>query len=168
MAVHTIRFLQAYIKHCGRVQDLFLQSIAEWLIHVAVATELYFIPVRSHWLGDEEGSVASSSMFPVIRTYHPGTQILRSIARRVCSCGSILLPKHSLTDLERIFEELSTIFCRSYPRLVVVFGDFNPTSTTFGSPATVARLLRQRVKQLRFSFRRLLASKGNAGVIFSR
>ncbi|XP_037302751.1 uncharacterized protein LOC119193224 [Manduca sexta] len=40
-----------------RSQDLLVQSLAQWSIHVAVVSEPYFVP-RDDWAGDSDGSVA--------------------------------------------------------------------------------------------------------------
>ncbi|XP_037303080.1 uncharacterized protein LOC119193535 [Manduca sexta] len=48
----------ANINHCARAQDLLVQSLAQWSIHVAVVSEPYFVPPRDDWAGDSDGSVA--------------------------------------------------------------------------------------------------------------
>ncbi|XP_061380499.1 uncharacterized protein LOC133319550 [Danaus plexippus] len=57
MAGH-LRFLQANGNHCAGAQDLFLQSMVEWAVDVAVMSEPYYVPAQPHWVGDADGSVA--------------------------------------------------------------------------------------------------------------
>lgn len=55
----TIRLLQANLNHSARAQDLFLQTLVEWDINVAVAAEPYYVPDSgSDWIGDTLGLVA--------------------------------------------------------------------------------------------------------------
>lgn len=53
---HT-RFLQANINHCAGAQDLLLQSMAEWLIDIAVVWEPYLVPENPRWITDLDESV---------------------------------------------------------------------------------------------------------------
>lgn len=58
MLSHPYRLLLANLNHSVRVQDLFVQTLAEWKIDVAVVTEPYQMPRRHNWLGDTGGLVA--------------------------------------------------------------------------------------------------------------
>ena len=50
--------LQANLNHSVGAQDLFVQTLTEWNIDMAVAAEPYRVPVHPNWAGDEDGSVA--------------------------------------------------------------------------------------------------------------
>ncbi|XP_075990257.1 uncharacterized protein LOC142985901 [Anticarsia gemmatalis] len=64
-----IRLLQANLNHCAAAQDLLLQSMAQWLIHVAVVSEPYMVPARDNWVGDLTGTAALVSR--LVRWAHP-------------------------------------------------------------------------------------------------
>lgn len=49
--------LQANLNHSAGAQDLLLQTMAEWLIEVAVVSEPYFVPPRDNWVADVDGLV---------------------------------------------------------------------------------------------------------------
>ena len=50
--------LQANLNHSVRGQDLFVQTLAEWNIDLAVAAEPYRVPAHPNWAGDGGGLVA--------------------------------------------------------------------------------------------------------------
>lgn len=54
----ALRFLQGNLNHCARAQDLLVQSLAQWSIHVAVIAEPYSVPPRDNWVGDRDGLAA--------------------------------------------------------------------------------------------------------------
>ncbi|XP_037294130.1 uncharacterized protein LOC119189191 [Manduca sexta] len=110
-------FLQANINHCARAQDLLVQSLAQWSIHVAVVSEPYFVP-RDDWAGDSDGSVA------VITGVPPAPRP----------------SKKSLAEFESFLIRLGTLVVQSsQPRPVLVAGDFNAKSLAWGSSVTDAR-----------------------------
>lgn len=40
------------------MQDLYLQTVTQWSIGVAVVVAPYYVPPRPNWMGDRDGSVA--------------------------------------------------------------------------------------------------------------
>jgi Leucine-rich repeat (LRR) protein len=58
MSVHRL-LLQLNVNHSAAAQDLLMQSMAEWLIDLAVVTEPYRVLTdRQTWAGDANGLVA--------------------------------------------------------------------------------------------------------------
>ncbi|XP_063542710.1 uncharacterized protein LOC134751256 [Cydia strobilella] len=104
------RVLQANLNHCARAQDLLFQSMAQWMIGVAVLAEPYSIPPRDDWVGDLDGSVAL-----VVRTATGGsplTHVLRGKGYVGALCGEIFFlatyfsPNRCLVDFERFLDEI--------------------------------------------------------------
>jgi len=55
----VVRFLQANLNHVRQAQHLFMQSLAERDIGLAIVSEPYRIPDdNSNWIGDDGGSAA--------------------------------------------------------------------------------------------------------------
>lgn len=140
MALHVI---QANLNHCARAQDLLFQSLAQWMISVAVVAEPYSIPPRDDWTGDVDGSVAL-----VVRTVADGlpmTGVIKGRGYVAALCGEVWFaavyfsPNRCLADFERFLDEIGARVGQFLPRPVIVAGDFNAKSTAWGSPVTDAR-----------------------------
>ncbi|XP_037299036.1 uncharacterized protein LOC119190706 [Manduca sexta] len=138
----TKHFLQANINHCARAQDLLVQSLAQWSIHVAVVSEPYFVP-RDDWAGDSDGSVAViTGVPPAPRPSKKSREGYRMCGGSVggVGSGSLLLPNRSLAEFESFLIRLGTLVVQSsQPRPVLVAGDFNAKSLAWGSSVTDAR-----------------------------
>ncbi|XP_075983175.1 uncharacterized protein LOC142981264 [Anticarsia gemmatalis] len=138
-----IHLLQANLNHCAAAQDLLLQSMAQWLIHVAVVSEPYMVPARDNWVGDLTGTAA------LVRLASHGSPPFEKVARgRGCvaaSMGSVTVvacycsPNCVPSDFERFLQEVSRLVRWAHPSPVLVAGDFNAKSVAWGSPATNAR-----------------------------
>ncbi|XP_075990126.1 uncharacterized protein LOC142985765 [Anticarsia gemmatalis] len=138
-----IRLLQANLNHCAAAQDLLLQSMAQWLINVAIVSEPYMVPARDNWVGDRTGSVA------LIRLASHSSPPFEKVAKgRGCvaaSMGSLTVvacycsPNCALSDFEQFLLEVSRLVRWAQPSPVLVAGDFNAKSTAWGSPATDVR-----------------------------
>ncbi|XP_072934847.1 uncharacterized protein [Epargyreus clarus] len=109
------RLLQANINHCRCAQDLLVQSMAEWLIEVAVVAEPYFVSPINNWVGDLDGLVAIAS------------------ARALCVPPLITIKRG------KGYVALEALIGPIQPRRVLVVGDLNAKSTAWGSPKTDAR-----------------------------
>nr|XP_037877604.1 uncharacterized protein LOC119631197 [Bombyx mori] len=106
---------QGNINHCARAQDILLQSMAEWSIHVAaVVAEPYFVPARDNWLGSIDGLVAIIG------------QTLINPSRAAAGVSPTLRGSSSSW----------AVVGRYHPRPVLVLGDLNAKSSAWGSPVT--------------------------------
>ncbi|CAK1589890.1 unnamed protein product [Parnassius mnemosyne] len=116
-------FLQGNINHCARAQDLLLQSMSEWSIHVAVVTEPYFIPARDNWLGCADGLVAiiGETLIDPSR----GRGWVAAVSGGIVVVGAYFSPNKSLADFEGFLVELGAVVGRYHPRPVLVLGDLN-------------------------------------------
>lgn len=138
------RLLQANINHSANAQDLLLQSMAEWLIHVAVVSEPYFVPPdNSNWVGDIDGlvtiisSVAAGTLpFSIVAR---GSGYVAVRWRDIVIIGVYFSPNRSLAEFEVFLGGLGALIGQTLPRPVLVAGDFNAKSTAWGSPLTDAR-----------------------------
>ncbi|CAK1596676.1 unnamed protein product [Parnassius mnemosyne] len=130
-------FLQGNINHCARAQDLLLQSMAEWSIHVAVVAEPYFIPARDNWLGCADGSVAiiGETLIDPSR----GRGWVAAVTGGIIVVGAYFSPNKSLADFEGFLVELGAVVGRYHPRPVLVLGDLDAKSSAWGSPVNDPR-----------------------------
>ena len=137
-------FLQANLNHCAAAQNLMIQAMAQWDVGVAVVAEPYRIPLSSsNWAGDSEGLVA------IVTRPSAGIAPLQGIGRgRGCVAvsvgpwavvGAYCSPNRSLSEFETFLAELGALVRRAHPAPVLVAGDFNAKSASWGSPATDAR-----------------------------
>ncbi|XP_013162475.1 PREDICTED: uncharacterized protein LOC106113960, partial [Papilio xuthus] len=139
----TIRFLQCNINHCARAQDLLAQTMAQWLINVAVVADPYVIPSRDDWAGDVGNLVAISvparDGSPPLRKVARGTGSVLVVVGGVAIVGVYFPPSWPLADFERALAEVQALTARVSHLPVIVAGDFNAKSTASGSPATSPR-----------------------------
>lgn len=137
------RFLQANINHCAAAQDLLLQSMAEWLIEIAVVCEPYFIPPRDNWISDVDGVVtiisSSSVGSPPLSTLARGKGYVAVQWRGIAVIGVYFSPNRTLAEFESFLGVLGALIGQTLPRPVLVVGDLNAKSTAWGSPATDVR-----------------------------
>ena len=113
------------------------QGMAEWLIHIAVVAEPYLVP--DHWLGDRDSSVA------VVRRNTtdspPMTLILQWSGFVAVEWGEIAVvavyfsPNRSFAVFEDYLTNLAVAVRRLRPRQIILAGDLNAKSTSWGNPA---------------------------------
>ncbi|XP_041973293.1 uncharacterized protein LOC121728990 [Aricia agestis] len=132
-------FLQGNGNHSAAAQDLFLQSMAEWHVDVAVLAEPYCVPPQPHWAGDDQGSVAilvrPGAGPPLIpRMRGPGYVV--AVWGEYAIIGVYFSPNRNLAALEQFLDALGPLIRRLAPLPVIVAGDFNAKSSAWGSPVT--------------------------------
>ncbi|XP_075990131.1 uncharacterized protein LOC142985769 [Anticarsia gemmatalis] len=135
-------FLQANLNHCARAQDLFLQSLAQWQVHVAVACEPYFVPPHSNWAGDLDGSVAvvvRMDAGPPLIVVERGPGYVVVSWREYTIVGVYFSPNRSLAEFETFLDSVRAAVSRRSPGSVLVLGDFNAKSRAWGCPVTDGR-----------------------------
>lgn len=133
--------LQANTNHCRAAQDLLVQTMADWLVDVAVVAEPYRIPDR--WLGDRDGLVAiaarSSTDSPPLSLLERGSGYVAAVWGDLALVGVYFSPNRPLQAFEDFLEGLAAVVGRMAPRQVSVLGDLNAKSETWGNSATDAR-----------------------------
>ncbi|KAJ0175856.1 hypothetical protein K1T71_009015 [Dendrolimus kikuchii] len=131
------------LNHCAAAQDLLVQSLAQWGIQLAVVAEPYYVPPRSDWAGDLDGSVAiivrTAAACPPLADVVKGRGYVAATIGEIVVLGGYFSPNRRLADFEGWIEEVGTVVARSRPRPVLVLGDLNAKSVAWGSPRTCAR-----------------------------
>lgn len=137
------RFLQANINHCSAAQDLLMQSMAQWLIEVAVVAEPYFVPARDNWVGDLDGLVA------IVTSGSSGSMPVTVVARgngyvavrwdNIVLVGVYFSPNRRRSEFESFLDGVGALIRQQLPRQALVVGDLNAWSSARWSPATRAR-----------------------------
>ncbi|CAG4908323.1 unnamed protein product [Colias eurytheme] len=117
--------------------------MAQWLVHVAVVAEPYFIPNRDDWLGDCDGLVAivvkmPEDSPPLERTIK-GHGWVAVLLGETLIIGGYFSPNRPLSEFEDYLLELEAIIRQNNYRRVLLAGDLNAKSATWGSPVTSAR-----------------------------
>lgn len=137
------RFLQANINHAARAQDLFLQSMVEWQIEMAVVAEPYFVPPRDNWVGDVDGLVVIVSSgvtgIPPPVVVARGRGYVAVEWRETILIGVYFSPNRSLVEFETFLDGVGALIGQTLPRPALLVGDLNAKSLAWGSPATDAR-----------------------------
>ncbi|CAB3254559.1 unnamed protein product [Arctia plantaginis] len=135
--------VQTNLNHCAAAQDLFLQTMAQWSIGVAVVAEPYSVPPRPNWMGDWDGSVAvvgsTTAHSPPLSLRDKGTGYVAVEWGGITIYGVYFSPNRSLNDFEVFLISLETSIRRLASGHVLVLGDFNAKSIAWGSPRTDAR-----------------------------
>ncbi|KAJ0172319.1 hypothetical protein K1T71_012292 [Dendrolimus kikuchii] len=135
--------VQGNLNHCAAAQDLLVQSLAQWGIQLAVVAEPYYVPPRSDWAGDLDGSVAiivrTAAACPPLADVVRGRGYVAATIGEIVVLGGYFSPNRRLADFEGWIEEVGTVVARSRPRPVLVLGDLNAKSVAWGSPSTCAR-----------------------------
>lgn len=135
-----ISYLQSNLNHSAAAQDLFLQTVAEWGIGVAVAAEPYVVLRQPHWAGDSDGSVAifSGTGSPLfIKDRGPG--FVATVWEGCAIVGVYFSPNRPLRDLESLLNTMGPVVRRLAPLPILVMGDFNAKSRAWGAAATDLR-----------------------------
>ncbi|XP_075977977.1 uncharacterized protein LOC142977775 [Anticarsia gemmatalis] len=132
-------FLQANLNHCAGAQDLFLQSLAQWEVDVAVACEPYLIPPQPNWAGDLAGSVAvvgRMGVGPPLVVVERGMGFVVAGWGEYTIVGVYFSPNRSLAEFEIFLDSVRAAVARGSSGSVVVLGDFNAKSRAWGCPVT--------------------------------
>lgn len=139
----AIRFLQANLNHCARAQDLLVQSLAQWQIHVAVVAEPYRVPPYAGWAGDDSGTAAiitrTAAGAPALERVSRGRGWVAGEVEGTLIVAVYFSPNASLARFEQYLRELESLVARRRPRHVLVAGDLNAKSAVWGSPVENAR-----------------------------
>ncbi|XP_013172726.1 PREDICTED: uncharacterized protein LOC106121560, partial [Papilio xuthus] len=136
----ALRLLQANLNHCARAQDLFIQSLAQWSIDLAVTSEPYLVPDRNNWVGDLNQLVAIyAGGNPPIVSLRRGRSCVGVKLSGIALIGVYFSPNRSLTDFEEYLDEVSSFVQWGRPLAVVVAGDLNAKSRAWGSSVSDSR-----------------------------
>ncbi|XP_070530002.1 uncharacterized protein [Cardiocondyla obscurior] len=135
---------KANLCHARGAQDLFLHTLAERDIQVGVAAEPYRIPEKHPcWTGDTLGSVAITWRWrqgqPTCAPLKRGERFVAVRWGAIAVVGVYLPPSGTLADFEGWLEVIGECVRGLRPRPVLVAGDFNAWSRTWGSACTRAR-----------------------------
>lgn len=142
-STRTYNFLQDNLNHSAGAQDLFLQSMAEWEIDIAVAAEPYFVPDHAHWARDIDGSVAivckTGAGCSALELKERGLGFVVAAWERQSIIGVYFSPNKSLSELEDFLDILSPVVGRAAPLPVLVLGDLNAKAQEWGGVITDSR-----------------------------
>ncbi|CAG9581133.1 unnamed protein product [Danaus chrysippus] len=134
--------MQANGNHCAGAQDLFLQSMAEWAVDVAVIAEPYCVPAQPHWAGDVDGLVAivtRPGAGPPLAVKARGHGYVAAVRGEVAIVGVYFSPNRDLPAFERFLDSLGPVVGQLAPLQVFVLGDLNAKSTAWGNPRTTPK-----------------------------
>lgn len=139
----ALKVLQVNLNHSASAQDLLCQSMAEWLIQIAVVAEPYFVPDRVSWIGDLDGVVALivqvAESSPCFERIKKGKGCVAALIEGVVIVGAYFSPNKTLEEFEVFLSEVERLLVWSRPHHVLVAGDFNAKSVAWGSSVTNAR-----------------------------
>ncbi|XP_029154835.1 uncharacterized protein LOC114927928 [Nylanderia fulva] len=138
------RLLQTNLNHCARAQDLFVQTLAEWNIGLAVAAEPYYVhPNRSGWLGDEDGQVAivgqSLPGGPPLALKEKGEGYVAAEWGEIIIIGVYFSPNRDTDEFERFLESINRVLNRFNPKPILVMDDLNAKAVEWGSATSNAK-----------------------------
>ncbi|XP_063628224.1 uncharacterized protein LOC134805506 [Cydia splendana] len=136
----AIQVLQANLNHCARAQDLLFQSMAQWLINIAVIAEPYTVPARAEWVGDLDSTVAlvsrSATSSPPFQGVVRGHGFVAATYEKIAVVGAYFSPNDSLANFEQFLVEVGAIVRQLHPTPVLFAGDLNAKSREWGSRVT--------------------------------
>lgn len=140
----SVFLLQANVGRSRGAQDLFLQTLAESGCTLGIAAEPNYIPEKHPcWVGDDLGSVAITWRWwqgaPVCALVEKGRRYVAVRWGPVAVVGVYLPPSGTLADFEEWLEDLEACVRRLQPLPILVAGDFNSWSRTWGSRRTGVR-----------------------------
>ncbi|KAJ0169886.1 hypothetical protein K1T71_014492 [Dendrolimus kikuchii] len=128
-------------KDSGEKADALAARLKEVLPEEEVKP--YYVPPRSDWAGDLDGSVAiivrTAAACPPLADVVKGRGYVAATIGEIVVLGGYFSPNRRLADFEGWIEEVGTVVARSRPRPVLVLGDLNAKSVAWGSPRTCAR-----------------------------
>lgn len=140
------RILQGNLNHAAGAQNVFMQSMAELSIDIAVAAEPYRVPPSGSpsWAADIEGSVAiigGASPFSLFSLQERGAGFVAVKWGEVVLFGVYFSPNRSRAEFEVFLSALEAAILRatSASFQIVLMGDLNAKSTSWGCPTTEYR-----------------------------
>ncbi|CAK9820194.1 Putative 115 kDa protein in type-1 retrotransposable element R1DM [Anthophora quadrimaculata] len=138
-----MRLLQANLNHSRGAQDLFLHTLREWKVALAVAAEPYSVPDHPSWFRDEGGSVAivrgDMPGAPPVTLLESGRGYLAVQWGEYAVVGLYAPPSRSISEFEELLGGVAAFIRQFHPRPVLVLGDFNAHASAWASPRTDAR-----------------------------
>ncbi|XP_020298461.1 uncharacterized protein LOC109862737 [Pseudomyrmex gracilis] len=135
--------LQGNLNHAREAQDLLVHSFAELDGCLAVAAEPHSVPDHPSWLGSKDGSVALHFRWGHASTFFSFLEKGEGFV--ACEWGELVIvgcyfsPTRPFHEFEEFLNGLERVIRRLQPRPLLVLGDFNAKSVTWGSPRTDVR-----------------------------
>lgn len=131
------------MNHCRVAQDLFLQTLTEWLVALAIVAEPYHVPNHPRWFGDSVNSVAiywsGGQGDPPCSKLHAEAGIVVVEWGNTIIVGCYISPNCSLIDYDAYLDRVEGCVRRYLPRPVLVLGDFNARARAWGNILDNAR-----------------------------
>ena len=138
-----LKILQGNLNHCRAAQDLLLHTVAERLIALAVVAEPYRIPDHPRWFSDEGDSVAiywsGGQGDPPCTLLEKGQGFVTVKWGPLVVVGCYVSPNCTLAAYEVYLDGVRDCVRRNSPCPVIVLGDFNARSRTWGDVRDGAR-----------------------------
>ncbi|XP_026327594.1 uncharacterized protein LOC113235887 [Hyposmocoma kahamanoa] len=131
-----LNFLQVNPNHCARAQDLFVQSMPQWSVDVAVAADPYYVPRHSNWAGDMDGVVVivtPSAAPPLVVKERGAGYVVAVCGGGVAVVGVYFSLNRPMAEFEPFLLRLSSVVRRLAPANILVMGDLNAKSAAWGS-----------------------------------
>nr|XP_034838764.1 uncharacterized protein LOC117994898 [Maniola hyperantus] len=117
-------------------EDLFLQSLAEWSVALAVVAEPYKVPSHPRWFGSVGDTVAiywgGRQGDPSCSILEKGSGYVAVEWGHLAVLGCYISPNSGLAAYEAYLDELAACIRRCLPRPLIVLGDFNAHSRVWG------------------------------------
>lgn len=135
------KLLQSNLNHAGQAQDLFIQTMTEHGCEVGVAAEPYRVPLNKHyWVADMTGSVAITWRWWKgawhCRPLHRGHHYVVVEWGPIAVMGVYLPPSGNLEQYKGWLRGITDRVRQMELLPVVIAGDFNAWSLTWGSRRT--------------------------------
>lgn len=139
----ALRYLQANINHCAAAQDLLVQSMAQWQVHVTVIAEPYFVPTQDNWVADVDSLVAivinPTDDTATFDSLERGRGWVTNLLGNTLIIGVYFSPNRPLNEFEDLLLALEGVMAQNRSNSVLIAGDLNAKSQAWGSPVTNAR-----------------------------
>ncbi|CAG4936399.1 unnamed protein product [Colias eurytheme] len=140
----ALRILQSNLNHCARAQDLLMQSLAQWSIHIGILSEPYAVlSERDNWVGDLDEVAAliitQGDGSPQICAHMKGHGCVAVKLTDMVVIGVYFSPNKTLAEFEAFLGEVNSMIQWGRPHQVVIAGDLNAKSALWGSSASDAR-----------------------------
>ncbi|CAG4971188.1 unnamed protein product [Colias eurytheme] len=140
----ALRILQSNLNHCARAQDLLMQSLAQWSIHIGILLEPYAVlSERDNWVGDLDEVAAliiiQGNGSPQICAHMKGHGCVAVKLTDMVVIGVNFSPNKTLAEFEAFLGEVNSMIQWGRPHQIVIAGDLNAKSALWGSSASDAR-----------------------------